>query len=205
MAQWEKGGKRMRSDKRVKGKRSSLRFIKILLPLLFLVLIPLAGFAQEVKEEKKETQDKFSYLIENGARMIRENEFNQVLSGIESLPPEKRADFRVRVLENFASLKAYLVTKKKEYGAKWKADYKAMLYTGNKTATPVLIDLLKDSDPYIRAIVARTLGYLGDQTALEAVKKVADSDPNSKVRSRAKWAYEHISGGTFPKEPLKGD
>jgi len=151
------------------------------------------------------TQDNFSSLIENGAKMIRENEIEKVFNLIEGLPPEKRADFRVRVIENFANLKAYLISKKKEYGKKWQVDYKPMVLTGNKTTTPILVDLLKDNDPYVRAFVARALGYLGDQRALEEVKKVADNDPNSKVRSRANWAYEHISGGKFPKEPLKED
>jgi hypothetical protein len=199
---WEKGEERMRSDKRL-----SLQIIGVLFPFIFLVSfsIPMIVFAQEIKEEKKEAPDKLSYLIENGARMISGNEFAKVLSGIESLPPEKRADFRIRVLENFASLKAYLVTKKKEYGKKWQSDYKQMCYTGNKTATPLLVELLNDSDPYMRAFTARALGYLGDQTALEAVKRVADSDQNSKVRSRAMWAYEHISGSKFPKETPKED
>jgi len=197
----------MQRDYRLKGRRLSIGYIRVPFPffLLFSFLISVSGFAQEVKEEKKETQDKFSYLIENGARLIRENEFEKVFSVIKELPPEKKADFRVRVLENFAYLKAYLITKKKDYGKKWQVDYKPMVYTGDKTATPILIDLLKDSDPYMRAFTARALGYLGDQRALEAVKKVADSDPNSKVRSRAKTAYEQISGGKLPKEPFKED
>jgi len=202
MVWWEKGERRMKSDKRLSFHVTGILFSFI---FLFLFLIPLPGFAQEVKEEKKETQDNFSYLIENGAKMIRENEFEKVLSMIESLTPEKKADFRVRVLKNFAYLKGYLVTRKKDYAMKSKVDHKPMLYTGDKTATPILIDLLKDNDSYIRVYTARALGYLGDQTALEAVKKVADSDQNSKVRARAKWAYEHISGGKFPGEPLKED
>jgi hypothetical protein len=181
--------------------------VRTLLSFIFLFLFSISesGFAQEVKGEEKETTDKFSYLIENGAKMIRENEFEKVLNMIGELGPEKKWDFRVKVLENSAYLKGYLVTKKREYGKKWQSNYKQMVYTGNKTATPILIDLLKDNDPYMRAFTARAPGYLGDQTALEAVKKVADSDPNSKVRSRAKWVYEHISGGKFPNEPLKED
>jgi len=158
-----------------------------------------------VKGEEKEIDDKFSSLIENGSRMIRENEFDKVLSEIQALPPEKRLDFRIRVLENSASLKAYLVTKKKEYGKAWQVYYKTMCYSRDKTATSILIDLLKDSDPYMRAFTARALGYLGDQRALEELKKVAQQDPNGKVRSRAKEAYEQIFGGKLPKEPLKED
>ena len=176
--------------------RTGHRFVTILLTFLFLFLIPSAGFGQE---------DKFTFLIENGARMIRENEIEKVFNLIAELSPEKRGDFRVRVIENFVNLKAYLISKRKEYGKKWQVDYKHMVYTGNKIATPILADLLKDGDPYIRAFTARALGYLGDQRALEEVKKVADHDPNSKVRSRAQWAYEHISGGKIPQGPLKED
>ena len=197
-----KGGRRMRLNKRL-----NLYLVEVLFPFifLFLFLIPMSGFAQEVKGEGKDAQEKFSYLIENGARMIRENDFEKVFSMIRELAPEKKVDFRVRVIENFANLKAYLVTKNKEYGKKWQVDYKPMVYKGDKTATLILVDLLKDSDPYIRAFTARALGYLGDQTALDEVKRVADKDPNSKVRSRAKWAYEHISGSKLPQEPLKED
>ena len=181
-------------------KRLDLYLTRILLPsiFLFLFLISVSGSAQEVKEQGKEPEDKFSYLMENGARMVRESEFEKVLDLIRGLTPEKQVDFRIRVIENFAYLKGYLVTKKNEYGKKWEGDHKAIVYTGNKTATPILIDLLKDNDPYLRAFTARALGYLGDQTALEPIKKVAESDPNQKVRSRARKAYELISG-----EPLK--
>lgn len=174
---------------------------KILILSFLISLIPLRGFAQEGKE----IQDPFPYLIENGSRMIRENEVEKIFNLLERLPPEKRSDFRIRVIENFTNLKAYLITKKREYGKKWQSDYKPMVYTGNKSATPILMDLLKDRDPYIRAFTARALAYLGDQNALETLKQLSQSDPNSKARSRAKWAYEHLSGGKLPKKDLEED
>ncbi len=158
----------------------------IFLPL-FLLLSPSIIFAQE-------TPEKFDLLIENGAKMIRENEFERVLNMIEELPPYRKSDFRVRVLENFAYLKGYLVTKKKEYGKKWQDDYKPMCYTKDKSATSILIELLKDTDPYIRAFTARALGFLGDPTALSVLKQVADTDPNPKVRLRAEEGYKRIIG-----------
>lgn len=176
-------------DKRVKKKGIGFNFVKIL--FLLLLLVPLTGFTQESKEESLE---KFSILIENGARMIRENEIEKVFNLIEELPHEKRRDFRVRVIENFANLKAYLISKNKEVGKKWQKDYKPMCYTGDKSATSILIDLLKDKDPYIRAFTARALGFLGDQTALGPIREVATRDPNQKVRSRAMEAYKRITG-----------
>jgi hypothetical protein len=186
-------------------RRPKLRYFEIFLLFVFffLFLIPGPASAQEIKGNDKEAQDKFSYLIENGAKMIRENEFEIVLTKIRELPSEQKWDFRIKVLENFAYLKGYMVTKKKEYGKNWQSFYKPMVFSGDKIATPILVDLLKDRDPYIRAFTARALGYLGDQRALEALKRMADSDPKSKVRSRAKWAYEIILEGKTPGKDLK--
>jgi hypothetical protein len=171
----------------------------LLLPVfLFLFSIPVAGLAQNEKGEGKEPQDNFSYLIENGARMIRENEFERVLIMIGELSSEKKWNFRVKVLENSAYLKGYLVTKKKDYERKWGDYYETMCYSGDKTATIILIDLLKDSDPYMRAFTAVALGYLGDQSALVELGKIATQDQNSKVRSRAREAYNKISGKKLP-------
>jgi hypothetical protein len=130
--------------------------------------------------------------------MIRENDFEKVLGIIGELPPDKKSDFRVRVLENFAYLKGYLVIKNKEYGRKWQADYKPMCYSLIKTAIPILLDLLKDSDPYVRAFTARALGFLGDHTVLTELERLSTNDPNDKVRLRAKEGYYRISGTRLP-------
>lgn len=178
-----------------------IRKILIVFPskilFIFLILFLLNDWVA-LAQEKKQDADQFSYLIENGAKMIRENEVEKVFNLIDGLPSEKRGDFRIRVIENFASLKAYLISKKKELGKKWQSDYKPMCYTGNKTAIPILLDLLKDDDPYLRAFVARALGYLGDHSVLEQIKRVIESDPNTKVQSRAKEAYWRITGQKFP-------
>jgi len=155
--------------------------------LLLLILNHPFVYSQEVPES-------YSLLIEDGARMIRENDFERVLKMIQELPPFKKVDFKVRVLENFASLKGYLLTKNKEYGKKWQDGYKPMCYTMDKSATPILIELLKDSDPYMRAFTARALGFLGDHSALDVLRQLAQSDPNEKVRKRADEGYRRISG-----------
>lgn len=102
----------MKSDQRITRKGSGLRLIGILLPPVFLFLISLVGFTQEMKGEEKEIQDKFSYPIENGAKMIRGNEYEKVLNMIGELSAEKKSDFMVRVIENFAYLKSYLAIEK---------------------------------------------------------------------------------------------
>ncbi len=190
----------MGSDGRGVRKRSGRYLVWVLLFAVFLFLfsIPRSGFAQEVQGEVKEISNKFSDLIENGSRMIRENEFEKVFGMIRELPPERKVDFRVRVIENFANLKAYLVSKNEGHGKKWQGDYKPMCYSLIKTATPILVDLLKDDDPYIRAFTARALGYLGDQTCMESLERVATLDPNPKVRSRAREAYDRLFGKKLP-------
>ena len=154
-----------------------------LILILFLVFSA-SGASQE---------DKFTDLIENGPRMIRENDFEKVFSIIRELPLEKKADFRVRVIENFAYLKGYLVIKNKQYGEKWKVDYKPIVYTRDKSATPILVELLKDGDPYVRNYTANTLGYIGDERALEELKRVSEQDENEKVKRKAQWAYDQIA------------
>jgi hypothetical protein len=176
----------------------SLNIVRILSLLIFLGLFVTAesGFAQE----DKGGSGKFNYLIENGARMIRENEFEKVLDMIGELPPEKKGDFRAKALESSAYLKGYVVTKNKVYGKKWEVSYKSLIYSTGKAATPILVELLRDDNLYIRAFTAKALGFIGDKRALDELKRVAEKDKSSRVRSRAKWAYEQISGGKLRKE-----
>ncbi len=170
-----------------------------MLPFLMILAVPMiteSGFAQTGEK----ASDTFIYLIENGARMIRENEFEKVLDMIGDLPPEKKGDFRTKVLESSAYLKGYVITKNKVYGKKWEVSYKSLIYSTDKSATPVLVELLSDNNLYVRAFTAKTIGFIGDKRASEELKRVAENDDSSRVRSRAKWAYEQISGGKLRKE-----
>lgn len=179
-------------------RNSSLNVVQIL-PFLIILAIPMltgSGFAQTGEK----ASDTFIYLIENGARMIRENEFEKVLDMIGDLPPEKKGDFRTKVLESSAYLKGYVITKNKVYGKKWEVSYKSLIYSTDKSATPILVELLSDNNLYVRAFTAKTLGFIGDKRASEELKRVAENDDSSRVRSRAKWAYEQISGGKLRKE-----
>jgi len=196
-----KEGRKMKRELKLARRTLSLNIVRILSLLIFLGLSVTAesGFAQE----DKEAQDKFTYLIENGARMIRENEFEKVLDMISELPPEKKGDFRAKALENSAYLKGYVVTKNEVYGKKWEFSYKSLIYSTDKSATPILVELLRDDNLYVRAFTAKALGFIGDKRALDELKKVAEKDRSSRVRSRAKWAIEQISGGKLPKEFLE--
>jgi hypothetical protein len=178
-------------------KKTFLGFIATLFPIIVLAL--LLSVEPGNTQTEKETADRFTSLIENGARMIRENEFEKVLDMIGELPPEKKEHFKVKALENSAYLKGYVATKNKVYGKKWEASYKSLIHSTDTSATPILVELLRDDDLYVRAFTAKALGFIGDKRALDELKRVAEKDKSSRVRSRAKWAYEQISGGKLPK------
>jgi hypothetical protein len=172
--------------------------IHFLIIFLSLLLSPQSSIGQIGNQ----ASDRFTYLIENGARMIREKDFEKVLDMIGELPLEKKGDFRVKALENSAYLKGYVVTKNKVYGKKWQVSYKSLIYSTDKSATPILVELLRDDNLYVRAFTAKALGFIGDKRALDELKRVAEKDKSSRVRSRAKWAYEQISGNKISKEYL---
>ncbi len=181
-------------------RRSSfLIIVGILSLLVFLSLSLTAGsaFAQEDKQDP----EKFIYFLENGARMIRENEFEKILDMIGELPSAKKSDHRVKALESSAYLKGYVVKKNKVYAKKWEVSYKSLIYSTDKSATPILVELLGDDNLYMRAFTAKALGFIGDKRALDELKRVAEKDKSSRVRSRARWAYEQISGIKLSKEP----
>jgi hypothetical protein len=198
---WSKGGTKMKIDLDSTREKSLLSLVRNLFPLIVLAVIlsPKPGNTQV----EKEASDKFTYFIENGARMIRENEFEKVLDLVGELPSEKKGDHRVKALESSAYLKGYVVTKNKVYGKKWKVSYTSLIHSSDKSATPILVELLRDDNLYVRAFTAKALGFVGDKRALEELKRVAEKDESSRVRSRAKWAYEQISGGKLPKESPK--
>jgi hypothetical protein len=175
-----------------------LGFVTTLFP--FIVLALLLSTEPGNTQAEKEASDRFTSLIENGARMIRENEYEKVLDMIGELTFAEKRDFRVIALENSAYLKGYVVTKNKVYGKKWEVSYKLLVYSTDKSATPILVELLRDDNLYVRAFTAKALGFIGDKRALDELKRVAEKDESSRVRSRAKWAYEQISGGKLPKE-----
>jgi hypothetical protein len=183
-----------------KGEEEMEKGLKLLGIHLLIIFLSLLLSAQSSIGQIGNGGSGFTYLLENGARMIRENEFEKVLDMIGELPFEKKGDFRVKALESSAYLKGYVVTKNKVYGKKWEVSYKSMIYTTDKRATPILVELLRDDDLYVRAFTAKALGFVGDKRALDELKRVAEKDKSSRVRSRAKWAYEQLSGSKLPKE-----
>jgi HEAT repeat protein len=62
---------------------------------------------------------------------------------------------------------------------------------GKRSAVPVLIDLLHDPDVLVRVAALRGLGEIGDESAIPAIQKTADSD-NPGVKTIAKHVLEML-------------
>jgi len=58
----------------------------------------------------------------------------------------------------------------------------------------LLLSLLRDKDPGVRAVSARALGEFGDQEAVPYLSKILKKDKNSYVRYSAAWALGEIGG-----------
>jgi HEAT repeat protein len=65
--------------------------------------------------------------------------------------------------------KIYLVDKNTKES---KSDFAyLMIDNGNSKAIPYLLEMLKDRSPYVKGQAAEALGYVGDKTCLEALRK----------------------------------
>lgn len=58
----------------------------------------------------------------------------------------------------------------------------------------LLLSLLRDKDPGVRAVAAKALGEFGDQEAAPYLSEILKKDKNSYVRYNAAWALGEIGG-----------
>lgn len=70
---------------------------------------------------------------------------------------------------------------------------------GKRSAVPALIELLHDPDVLVRVAALRGLGEIGDESAIPAIQKAADSE-NPGVRTIAKHVLKMLKPGTGPKQ-----
>jgi len=76
----------------------------------------------------------------------------------------------------------------------------------DKNNQKILLPLLRDKNPWIRAEAAKTLGEMGDQGVVSPLSKRLRKDKDSYVRYNAAWALGEIGGekSLFPlKKALK--
>jgi len=149
---------------------------------------------KEVGESPEEIQ---GFLIQNGPRLVAEDQYTRVLELIEDLPGRRRRHIQIRTLECFANLKGWVCDKDKGCKLSWWKLRQKLIDSEDNEATPMLVILLKDENHYLRIYAAELLGHIGDKRALEDLRAVGEGDENRKARKYAKKAYEQISGEKF--------
>jgi hypothetical protein len=178
-----------------------MRALSIGLMVLGLMGIAVVGICaenEEVSQEAKESSTASEdILIQKGRVLIAEGDYNRVLDLIEDLPEKARNNIHIRILEWFAYLKGWVSNKDQVCKKNWWTLRTELIKLGDTEATPMLVIFLKDEDPYLRLYAAELLSHIGDKRALKDLRKVGENDENRKVRKRAKWAYEQISGERF--------
>jgi HEAT repeat protein len=100
-------------------------------------------------------------------------------------------------------LKGWVRNKDQVCKTNWWTLRTELIKLGDNEATPILVIFLNDGDPYLRLYAAELLSHIGDKRALKDLREVGENDKNRKVRKRANWAYEQISGEKFNNEEKK--
>jgi flagellar biosynthesis/type III secretory pathway chaperone len=149
------------------------------------------------REVKRSPEEIEGFLIQDGPRLIAEDQYNRVLELIEDLPSKNRKHVQIKTLACFANLKGYLSEADKLKKLHWWTLWKKLIDSGDNEATPMLTVILRDNDPGVRRCAAELLGHIGDNRALNTLREVGENDEHFRVRRYAKWAYEQISGEKF--------
>jgi serine/threonine protein kinase len=139
----------------------------------------------------KETESKnrepapLSSLVERGPSLLRQNKYTELIKDINKLPTVERQSTNIKVLECFAHLKNWILMKDNNSKAMWGNLYKVLQHSEDRTATPLLIQIIKDPEDWTRLYAVALLGNIGDQRALGDLRKIAANDSNSKIRKSA--------------------
>lgn len=149
------------------------------------------------RETKGNPEETDNFLIQNGSKLIAAGDYNHVLNLIKNLPEKARNNIQIRTLEYFANLKGWVTNKDQVCKTNWWTLRTELIKLGDSEATPMLVIFLEDKDPYLRLYAAELLSHIGDKRALKDLREVGENDENPKVRKKAKWAYEQISGEKF--------
>jgi hypothetical protein len=149
---------------------------------------------REVGESPEEIED---FLIQKGPTLIAEGEYHRVLELTKDLLGRRRRNVQIQTLECFANLKGWVSDKDQSCKWRWWNLRERLINSGDNEATPILVIVLKDEDPYLRMYAAELLANIGDERALKDLRAAAENDENYKVRKYAKRAYEQIWGEKF--------
>jgi serine/threonine protein kinase len=120
-----------------------------------------------------------------GPQLLHENKQIRLLEQIQKLSGEERHHINTQVLECFAHLKKYVVDRDKSSKQPWWQLYESIEKSKDRSATPMLLKIVKDQEDYTRLYAVLLLGSIGDQRAINDLQLIASSDPNRKVRKSA--------------------
>ena len=134
----------------------------------------------------------FSYLVNQGPTLLRENKYLKLLEDINLLSNKERQDTRIKVLESFAHLKKWVLLKDKNSKILWANLYDALENSKDTSATPILLKITKDTEEWTRLYAVTLLGIIGDRRALTNLKEIASKDTNWRIRRNASKAISLI-------------
>jgi len=134
----------------------------------------------------------FSYLVNQGPTLLRENKYLKLLEDINLLSNKERQDTRIKVLESFAHLKKWVLLKDKNSKILWANLYDALENSRDPSATPILLKIAKDKEEWTRLYAVKLLGDIGDRRALTNLKEIASKDTNWRIRRNAAKAISLI-------------
>jgi serine/threonine protein kinase len=146
--------------------------------------------------KETETKDRelasLSSLVERGPSLLRQNKYADLIKDINKLPTVERQSTNIKVLECFAHLKNWILMKDNNSKATWGNLYKVLQHSEDRTATPLLTQIIKDPEDWTRLYAVVLLGNIGDRRALDDLRKIAANDSNSKIRRGAGKAISLI-------------
>jgi hypothetical protein len=162
---------------------------------------------EQIPNIPKETSKvAFAKLIEDGPKMLnlgnnnissdeKRKKIRELRDLLDELEGEDRKNINIQVLEAFMNLKYWLVLKYGAHKKRWKELYQKIVNSGNSEATPMLLRILKDHDPWARLYAADILGKIGDESALDDLKRLTlqENERNRNVRKYAHRAHTQIS------------
>jgi hypothetical protein len=133
-----------------------------------------------------------SSLVDKGPALLRENNHTKLIEDINKLSTAERQNTKIMILECFAHLKNWISLKDKKSKDTWGNRYKVLQHSEDRTATPLLIQIIKDPEVWTRLYAVALLGNIGDRRALDDLREIAANDSSSKIRNTATKAISLI-------------
>jgi HEAT repeat protein len=141
-------------------------------------------------EQKRSTS--LTDLLNHGSQLLRENKHIELLKQIDQLSPQERQNTHIKIIESFAHLRKWVLQKDKNSKVLWSQLYNGLEHSGDRSATPLLLNIARDPEEWTRLYAVALLGNIGDRRALEYLNQIAASDSNWRIRKNASKAISLI-------------